>query len=84
MHTCESVGIGSRPWWLLQDAATAAAFLRVLYPRSGWISRPIVALGGFAPMYVGAHYVTDVSDRWLVGGLLGAGAVWLLLQWPRF
>ena len=66
------------------NSATVAAFLQVLYPRSGWVSWPIVAVIGFARVYVGAHYVTDVLGGWLIGGLLGAGAGWLLLQWPRF
>ncbi|MGQ0695422.1 MAG: phosphatase PAP2 family protein [Nitrospiraceae bacterium] len=66
------------------NTAAVAAFLQVLYPRSGWVSWPIVAVIGFARVYVGAHYVTDVLGGWLIGVLLGAGAGWLLLQWPRF
>ncbi len=66
------------------NTAAAAAFLHVLYPKSGWVSWPVVALAGFARVYVGAHYVTDVLGGWMIGGCCGAGVAWLLLQWPRF
>jgi len=66
------------------NTATAAAFLHVLYPRSGWISWPLVGLVGLARVLIGAHYVTDVVGGWVLGGVCGAGAAWVLLQWPRF
>jgi len=35
------------------NTATAAAFLQVLYPRSGWISWPLVGFVGLARVYIG-------------------------------
>jgi membrane-associated phospholipid phosphatase len=77
-------GLFSFPSNHAANTAALAAFLQVLYPKSGWISWPIVALIGFARVYVGAHYVTDVLGGWVLGCLVGGGAAWALLHWSRF
>ena len=66
------------------NTAAAAAFFQVLYPRSGWISWPLVLAIGFSRCYIGAHYITDVIGGWVVGGMIGAGVAWWLRRWSRF
>ena len=82
LHACG--GSFSMPSNHAMNSSTAAAFLFILYPNTGWISWPLVALIGLSRVYLGSHYVTDVLVGWILGGALGAGVGWLLLKWPQF
>lgn len=66
------------------NTAAAAAFFQLLYPRSGWLSWPLVLAIGLSRVYIGAHYLTDVVGGWAIGGVIGASAAWFLCRWSRF
>jgi undecaprenyl-diphosphatase len=63
------------------NTAAIAAFLLVLYPASGWASLPLVGVIGFARVYGGGHYLTDVLGGWALGAALGLGVAWFFTRW---
>ncbi len=77
-------GLSSFPSNHAINSATVAAFLHVLYPKSRWITWPIVGLIGLGRVYTGAHYPGDIVGGWLIGAIMGAGSAFLLLRWHRF
>lgn len=82
LHGCG--GTFSMPSNHAVNSATAAAFLSMLYPSTGWVTWPLVGLIGLSRVYLGSHYVSDVAVGWVLGGALGAGVGWCLLNWPQF
>jgi undecaprenyl-diphosphatase len=66
------------------NTAAAAAFFQILYPRSGWLSWPLVLAIGVSRVYIGAHYLTDAIGGWVVGGMIGACVAWWLRRWSHF
>ncbi len=64
------------------NAATAAAFLGVLFPKTRWVAGTLLLLGGISRIYLGAHYPTDVLAGWCIGGLLGATVGYLIAKRP--
>ncbi len=66
------------------NTATAAAFFQTLYPMTGWVSWPLVAVIGFSRVYLGGHYVSDVLGGWTIGGGIGVAAALLLSRWAIF
>ena len=64
------------------NAATAAAFLGVLFPKTRWVAGTLLFLGGVSRIYLGAHYPTDVLVGWCLGGLLGVTVGYLIAKRP--
>ncbi len=64
------------------NAATAAAFLGVLFPKTRWVAGTLLFLGGVSRIYLGAHYPTDVLVGWCLGGLLGMTVGYLIAKRP--
>jgi len=62
------------------NAATAAAFLGVLFPSTRWVGGILMVLIGLSRVSLGAHYPTDVIAGWAIGGILGMTAGYLMLQ----
>ena len=75
-------GLFSLPSNHAVNAATAAAFLAVLFPKTRWPMGVLVAVGGLSRVYLGAHYPTDVLAGWCLGALLGATVGYVIEKKP--
>ena len=85
LNVNELVGCGgtfSLPSNHAVNAATAAAFLGMLFPSTRWVVGILLVLGGISRVYLGSHYPTDVLAGWCLGGLLGMTVAALVVKNP--
>jgi len=62
-HASNTMALGVVCWWFTRGRK-----------RWAWLLLPLVV--GYSRIYLGYHYPFDVIGGWIVGALIGAGALW--------